>query len=126
VPSSSLTPMSFTGTKVYIMPAGIGSVNLSRITYDLGFIENIALTVPLGFLIKQAFSNISLISMVPVGLMTGAAIETMQYYLSHVFLINRTSDISDVVANGIGIVVGSLLVLIYRYVYEQKLLEKWL
>ena len=120
------TPLSFTGTEVYIMPAGIGSVNLSHITYDLGFIENIALTVPLGFLIKRAFSNISLISMVPVGLMTGAAIETMQYYLSHVFLINRTSDISDVVANGIGIVVGSVLVLVYRYVYEQKLLEKWM
>ncbi|WP_338214267.1 VanZ family protein [Companilactobacillus muriivasis] len=120
------TPMSFTGTAVYIMPSGIGSVNLYHITYDLGFIENIALTVPLGFLIKRAFSNISLVSMVPIGLMTGTVIETMQYYLSHMFLINRTSDISDVVANGIGIVIGGALVFVYHYVYEKQSLEKWI
>ncbi|WP_334329637.1 VanZ family protein [Companilactobacillus sp. HBUAS59699] len=119
------TPMSFDGTGVYIMPAGIGQVNLHHINYDLGFVENIVLTMPLGFLIKQAFSNISLSSMIPIGLMTGAGIETMQYYLSHVFLINRTSDISDVVANGIGIVIGAVLLLVYQYVFEKKSKSIW-
>lgn len=120
------TPMSFDGTGVYIMPAGLGQVNLHHIYYDLGFVENIILTVPLGFLIKRAFSNISISSMVPVGLMTGAGIETMQYYLSHVFLINRTSDISDVVANGMGIVIGAILLLVYQYVFEKKSLDIWM
>lgn len=119
------TPMSFDGTGVYIMPAGIGQVNLHHINYDLGFVENIVLTMPLGFLIKQSFSNISLSSMIPIGLMTGAGIETMQYYLSHVFLINRTSDISDVVANGIGIVIGAVLLLVYQYVFEKKSKSIW-
>ncbi|WP_125589960.1 VanZ family protein [Companilactobacillus jidongensis] len=117
------TPMSFDGTGVYIMPAGVGSVNLYHIYYDLGFIENIVLTIPLGFLIKKGFSQVSLSSMIPVGLMTGAVIETTQYYLSHAFLINRTSDISDVVANGIGIFVGAILLLVYQYTYERQLLD---
>ncbi|WP_246005642.1 VanZ family protein [Companilactobacillus insicii] len=115
------TPLSFDGTNIYIMPAGIGRVNLYHINYDLGFLENIVLTVPLGFLIKQAFSNLSLGSMIPIGFITGTGIETMQYYLSHVYFINRTSDISDVVANGIGIVIGAVLLLMYQYTYERQL-----
>lgn len=118
------TPVSFTGTAVYIMPTGIGQVNLHHIYYDLGFIENIILTVPLGFLIKKAFSEISVISMIPLGVIIGASIETMQYYLSHTFLINRTSDISDVVANAAGIVIGATVMLFYQYVVEKKPLDK--
>ncbi|MFH5810591.1 VanZ family protein [Companilactobacillus sp. FL22-1] len=118
------TPFSFDGVGVYVMPAGTGSVNLYHIYYDLGFVENIALTVPLGFLLKRAFNKIPWITMAPIGLMIGATIETMQYYLSHLYLINRTSDISDVVANGIGIVIGATLVLVYRYVVEEDLLKK--
>ncbi|WP_025024994.1 VanZ family protein [Companilactobacillus nodensis] len=117
------TPMSFNGIDAYVMPAGVGRVNLYHIYYDVGFFENIILTIPLGFLIKKSFTELSIVSMIPVGLMIGAAIETMQYYLSHAFLINRTSDISDVVANGIGIVVGSILLLIYQQTYEKQLLN---
>lgn len=118
------TPLSFDGTGVYLMSPGSGQVNLHRIYYDLGFIENIILTIPLGFLIQKNFPKISLVSMVPVGLFVGASVETMQYYLSHLFLINRTSDISDVVANAAGIVIGAAFMLAYHYTIEKKLFEK--
>ncbi|MFD1419156.1 VanZ family protein [Companilactobacillus keshanensis] len=120
------TPMSFDGRSVYVMPAGVGSVNLHQIYYDLGFIENIILTIPLGFLIKEYLSEISLFDIIPVGLIIGTTIETLQYGLSHVFLINRTSDISDVVSNGVGIFIGASLFLIYQYASEKKLLDKWI
>ncbi|WP_125762999.1 VanZ family protein [Companilactobacillus hulinensis] len=114
------TPLAFDGLNIYIMPAGIGRVNLYHIFVDIGFVENIILTMPLGFLIKRFYSRTSLLAMIPIGLMTGATIETMQYYLSHVFWINRTSDISDVVSNGIGIVIGASIALAYHYIYDKK------
>lgn len=120
------TPMSFDGRSVYVMPAGVGSVNLHRIYYDLGFVENIILTIPLGYLLKEYFTGISLFDIIPVGLIIGASIEILQFYLSHLFLINRTSDISDVISNGVGIFIGASLFLIYQYAAEKKLLEKWI
>lgn len=120
------TPMSFDGRSVYVMPAGFGSVNLYHIYYDLGFIENIILTIPLGFLIKEYFSEIALFDVIPIGLMIGASIETLQFVLSHVLLINRTSDISDVVSNGVGIFIGASLFLICQYASTNKLLDKWI
>lgn len=120
------TPMSFDGRSVYVMPAGVGSVNLHRIYYDLGFIENIILTIPLGYLIKEYFAEISLFDVIPIGLIVGASIETLQFYLSHLFLINRTSDISDVISNGVGIFIGASLFLVYQYASEKRLFEKWI
>lgn len=114
------SPLSFTGTAVYIMPAGIGRVNLRYIYIGLGFIENIILTIPLGFLIKRIFQNMSFISIVPLGFMTGAVFEVVQYYLSHVFFINRISDINDVLANGIGIIVGAIVAVMYSHFFERK------
>jgi len=118
------TPISFTGTAVYVMPAGIGSVNLHKLEIlELGFAENIILTVPLGFLIKRFFSEISLISMTLLGFIVGAGIETMQYFLSHIYLINRSSDINDVIANGMGIVVGAILMIIYEYIVNRRVVK---
>ncbi|WP_125591102.1 VanZ family protein [Companilactobacillus jidongensis] len=118
------TPLSFDGVAVYIMPAGIGRVNLHYIYVGLGFIENIILTIPLGFLIKKIFPNMSLILIVPLSFIMGVGFELTQYYLSHTFLINRVSDINDVIANGIGVAVGATLALVYYYVYEKKLSKK--
>ncbi|WP_125715192.1 VanZ family protein [Companilactobacillus kedongensis] len=115
------SPISFDGRSVYFMQTGVGRVNLYRIYYDLGFAENVVLTVPLGFLIKKNFSQISLINIIPIGLMIGATIETAQYYLSHMFLINRSSDISDVISNGIGVLVGAVLVLAFEYAHERRI-----
>ncbi|MFC6323350.1 VanZ family protein [Companilactobacillus baiquanensis] len=120
------TPMSFDGRSVYVMPAGAGSVNIHRIYYDLGFIENIILTIPLGYLIKEYFAEISLFDVIPIGLIVGASIETLQFYLSHLFLINRTSDISDVISNGVGIFIGASLFLVYQYASKKRLFEKWI
>lgn len=117
------TPFSFDGTAVYLMPAGIGQVNLHHIYYDLGFVENIILTIPLGFLIKEEIPQTSILSMAPLGIIIGGSIETTQYILSHLFLINRTTDISDVVSNAIGIVIGGILLVVYQYLFERKSLS---
>lgn len=114
------SPLSFTGTAVYIVPAGLGRVNLRYIYLGLGFFENIILTIPLGFLIKRVFRNMSLIPIVPLGFMTGTAFEIIQYYLSHMFLINRISDINDVIANGCGIILGAIVAVLYSHFFEQK------
>jgi len=115
------TPISFDGTGVYIMPLGLGSVNLYKLDIlELGFVENIILTLPLGFLIQRFCPRISLFSITLLGFLIGSGIETMQYYLSHVFLINRTSDINDVIANAMGIVVGATLMVVYGCIVDNS------
>lgn len=105
------TPISFDGSQIYVMSAGIGKVNLFQLdVFELGFFENILLTVPLGMFIKSYFNDISLSDTAIIGLFVGSWIEITQYYLSHTFLINRSSDINDVIANALGIVVGAVVV----------------
>lgn len=78
------------------------------------------MTIPLGFLIKNLFSHVSVLSMAFTGFMIGSGIETAQYYLSHFFLINRTSDINDVLANALGSVIGAILMVTYEYIVNRK------
>jgi len=35
-------------------------------------------------------------------------------------LINRSSDINDVIANGIGIVIGAILMIVYGYIFDRN------
>lgn len=104
------TPISVDGAALYVMPAGTGQVNLARLyPQTLGFLENICLTVPLGWLLKQRWPRLSLMSLIILGLLIGGGIETAQYYMSQAWLINRSSDINDVLANALGIATGGLL-----------------
>lgn len=115
------TPISFDGSSVYVMPAGIGQVNLHQLdVLELGFAENIILTVPLGFLIKYYLPKVSIISMALAGFLIGSLIETTQFFLSHIFLINRMSDINDVIANALGIVIGVILMIAYEMITEKN------
>jgi VanZ like family. len=115
------SPISFDGSSTYVMPLGIGSVNLHQLDIlDVGFAENIILTVPLGFLIKKTFSHMSLSSIAFLGFTIGGGIETTQYFLSHLVLINRTSDINDVISNAIGIVIGAVLMMTYNYLLNSE------
>ena len=112
------TPLSFDGTSLYIMPVGVGRVNLTQLdVFNLGFMENIVLTLPLGLLIKWLLPRLSLLDVGLFGLCVGGTIETAQYVLSHHWLINRSSDINDVLANAAGILVGGLIVAIYQHVH---------
>lgn len=105
------TPLSFDGTSVYIMPVGIGRVNLTQLdVWNLGFFENIVMTLPLGLLVKWLWPRLSLWSVGLAGVFVGGTIETMQYVLSHHWLINRSSDINDVLANALGVLIGGVLV----------------
>lgn len=104
------TPLSFDGTAIYVMPAGVGQVNLSRLyLHGLGFIENIILTIPLGWGIKRHFHHYPLLGLGLTGLLVGASIESLQYFMSQHWLINRSSDINDVIANATGILIGGLV-----------------
>ena len=110
-------PISSDGVTVQIMPPGIGRVNLRQLQVnDLQFYENILMTVPLGVLIKKYLPKIPLTLVAILGIFFGTSFETIQYILSHVFFINRTSDINDVLSNAFGVVVGAVLMLIYRQI----------
>ncbi|MCT4491628.1 VanZ family protein, partial [Levilactobacillus parabrevis] len=67
----------------------------------------------LGLLLKWLVPKLSIWGVGALGLFTGSSIETIQYILSQHWLINRSSDINDVLANAIGIVIGGVLVAIY-------------
>lgn len=119
------TPISIDGTAPYLMPLGVGRVNLTRLAlFNLGFLENIILTVPLGLLIKAALPKLPLLGVSFVGLFVGSSIETTQYILSHHFLINRSSDINDVLANALGILIGGILMASYHYIQQAQQKQK--
>lgn len=108
------TPLAFTGTAVYIMPAGLGRVNLTHLDmFNLGFFENILMTIPLGMLIKWVLPKISMWGVTILGIFAGSSFETIQYILSHHWLINRSSDINDVISNTMGVVVGGIAIAVY-------------
>ncbi|MFD1420834.1 VanZ family protein [Lactiplantibacillus songbeiensis] len=105
------TPISFSGTSLYMMPIGIGRVNLTNFSFsNLGFWENVILTLPLGLLLKRMWPRLSLFGVGFVGLMIGSSIEITQYFLAHHYLINRSSDINDILANALGILIGGLVI----------------
>jgi len=115
------TPLSFDGTAIYVMPAGVGQVNLSRLyLHGLGFIENIILTIPLGWGIKRHFHHYPLLGFGLTGLLVGASIESLQYFMSQHWLINRSSDINDVIANAAGILLGGLVAATCQFVAQRR------
>ncbi|MCT4489129.1 VanZ family protein, partial [Levilactobacillus parabrevis] len=68
------TPISFSGTGVYIMPVGFGRVNLTNLdAFNLGFAENILLTLPLGLLLKWLVPKLSIWGVGALGLFTGSS-----------------------------------------------------
>ncbi|ETY73046.1 VanZ family protein [Lactiplantibacillus fabifermentans] len=115
------TPLSFDGTALYVMPAGTGQVNLTRLyLHGSGFIENIILTIPLGWGIKRLFKRLPLLGVAILGLGIGAGIETLQYFMSQHWLINRSSDINDVIANATGILIGGIIAASYHLLTRHK------
>ncbi|MEQ6218409.1 VanZ family protein [Levilactobacillus brevis] len=69
--------------------------------------------MPIGLLLKWFWSKLSLLTVGGLGLLVGSSIETFQYVLSQHWLINRSSDINDVLANAAGIMIGGLIVALY-------------
>ena len=98
-----------------------GQVNLTRLYFHgVGFLENILLTIPLGWGLKRRFQRRSLISIGMTGLLISAGIESLQYFMSQHWLINRSSDINDVVANTLGILIGAVIAMIVHAVSLRK------
>ena len=101
--------------------AGVGQVNLSRLyLHGLGFIENIILTFPLGWGIKRHFHHYPLLGLGLTGLLVGASIESLQYFMSQHWLINRSSDINDVIANATGILIGGPVAATFQFVAQHR------
>lgn len=115
------TPVSINGLTVLITPKGIGRVNLTQLSInEVGYYENIILTIPLGMLLKFHWSKLSVILVTFLGMLVSVGIETIQYFLSHWLLIDRTSDINDVLANTTGVLLGAIIIVSYRYLTKQK------
>lgn len=108
-------PISINGLTVKILPPGLGRVNLYQLQLSgIEFYENIIMTVPFGFFIKKVFKKTPLIFLIILGLLIGTSFESMQYVLSHHFLIDRTSDINDVISNAMGVIIGGVMAMIYH------------
>ena len=115
------TPVSINGLTVLITPKGIGRVNLTQLSInEVGYYENIILTIPLGMLLKFHWSKLSVILVTFLGMLVSVGIETIQYFLSHWLLIDRTSDINDILANTTGVLLGAIIIVSYRYLTKQK------
>ena len=115
------TPVSINGLTVLITPKGIGRVNLTQLSInEVGYYENIILTIPLGMLLKFHWPKLSVILVTFLGMLVSVGIETIQYFLSHWLLIDRTSDINDVLANTTGVLLGAIIIVSYRYLTKQK------
>lgn len=109
------TPISFDGLSIYFMEPGIGRVNKTRLyLHGLGFIENIILTIPLGMILKKFIPQLPFVIVGIIGLIFSSGIEIMQYYLSQSLFINRSSDINDIIANTLGVIVGYFIIMVYR------------
>ncbi|GAB5055980.1 VanZ family protein [Companilactobacillus alimentarius] len=109
-------PIASNGLVIHLTTPRVGRVNLQELQLtNLEFVENIIMTVPLGVIIKKYFSKLPLTLIAILGIILSGSFETVQYVLSHLFLINRTSDINDVISNTLGIVIGAILMLLYRY-----------
>lgn len=80
---------------------------------NLGFFENIIMTIPLGILLKWIWPKLSLWRLLELGGLVGTFFETTQYILSQHWLINRSSDINDVISNTLGVIVGGMAVALY-------------
>lgn len=108
------TPISFDGSSIYVMSPGIGRVNKLRLyMHGAGFVENIILTIPLGMMLKKLVPQLPMVVLFVLGVLISSGIEIVQYYMSHYFLINRSSDINDIIANALGIVIGAILIMTY-------------
>lgn len=119
------TSISYDGTSISIMPSGTGRVNLRNFyLHGLQFWENIILTVPLGILLKKMVPQMPLLVIAILGVIFGGAVESFQYFMSNHWLINRSSDINDVIANAAGIIIGSLAVIVYQFYQEKNHLKQ--
>lgn len=99
-------PLSINNFEIAVMPPGTGRLSLIVDLCHFSVLENVALTVPLGMLIKHYHPSWSLLL---AGLITGGLIETTQYVISHLWLLNRSSDINDVLANALGVIIGGIM-----------------
>lgn len=100
------TPLSITDFWISITPLGTGRVSFGVYLWQFSVLENIWLTIPLGAMIAKHRPAWSLIIS---GLVVGGGIETIQYLISHWWWLNRSSDINDVIANAIGVMIGGVV-----------------
>ncbi|MCY9806282.1 VanZ family protein [Lentilactobacillus senioris] len=100
------TPLSINDFSISVMPPGTGRVSLIIDLWHFSVLENVVLTIPLGVIIKRYRPSWSLLV---AGLVTGGLIETTQYVISHLWLLNRSSDINDVIANAVGVMFGGVM-----------------
>lgn len=100
------TPLSINNFDISVTSPGIGQVSLVVDLWHFSVLENVVLTIPLGMIIKHHRPGWPLLL---AGLVTGTLIESTQYVISHLWLLNRSSDINDVIANALGVIIGGAM-----------------
>ncbi len=84
----------------------VGWFNFRTLAFEM--ILNVILTIPFGFLVNFLF-KVNWKKVLWLSLASGLLIESAQLMLSLVFGAYRTVDISDVLLNGVGSLIGFML-----------------
>ncbi|MDF7671889.1 VanZ family protein [Lactobacillus sp. ESL0701] len=80
---------------------------------QLGFWLNILMTIPLGIIIAVITKHQWQLKLITItGTLIGCFIEVTQFILDNLSLASRWVDINDVIANGLGFIIGYLLVIV--------------
>lgn len=115
------TPIASNGISIHITTPGLGNVNKTRLyLHGLQFYENIILTIPIGMIFKKLVPQLPIIVVGLLGVVLSTGFEVTQYYLSHYFLINRSTDINDIIANTTGIIIGGVVMWLYTRYQNRK------
>lgn len=88
-------------------------VNGIRSYFFINFLGNIVMFVPFGFLVPLLW-NVSSRKVILSGCLASVCIEICQ------ILLNRSSDIDDVILNTVGTLIGLLLFLLFRRIAKDR------
>ncbi|MEV4776618.1 VanZ family protein [Microbacterium sp. LWH12-1.2] len=91
------------------------SLSLSVPSLDFQVAANVLMFVPFGMLAALWFRHASWLVLATIGFAVSAAVEATQ-----LFLPGRVTDVSDLIANTVGMVLGSLIVMAARNSYEPR------
>lgn len=86
----------------WVSDAGIAPYYQSAVVFE--FLANVALFVPVGFLLPFAWSRLRLWQVVLIGALMSGLIESVQGLMP-----SRYPTISDVIANGLGTLAGGVI-----------------
>ncbi len=119
---AGMQPWQYTLQQVNLIPFKyLMEPNMASINHLFGeILNNILLSLPFGFGIRF-FSQLKRHQFIGLALLAGFSIETAQLTLSLLFDRYHTIDITDVILNGLGVLVGYTLFNLFAWLHQQGL-----